>query len=72
MTQNDLNRAVAAATGETVRTIAELGFGLADPDRVDFDLEPYDPGARLIDSDQYDLERNVASVAQRSRHPGMV
>lgn len=26
MTQADLNRAVARATGETVRTIAEMGF----------------------------------------------
>jgi hypothetical protein len=26
MTQNDLNRAVAAATGETVKTIADMGF----------------------------------------------
>lgn len=26
MTQNELNRAVARATGETVRTIAEMGF----------------------------------------------
>ena len=26
MTQNDLNRAVARATGETVGTIAEMGF----------------------------------------------
>ncbi len=26
MTQNDLNRAVAAATGETVSEIARLGF----------------------------------------------
>jgi len=26
MTQAELNRAVAAATGETVRTVAEMGF----------------------------------------------
>ena len=26
MTQNELNRAVAAATGETIKTIAEMGF----------------------------------------------
>ena len=31
MTQADLNRAVARATGETVRTIASRGFSLADP-----------------------------------------
>jgi hypothetical protein len=32
MTQNDLNRAVARATGESVSTIAHLGFGLAESD----------------------------------------
>ena len=42
MTQNDLNRAVAHATGETVRTIARLGFGIADPLLVRHDPEPYD------------------------------
>ena len=44
MTQSDLNRAVARATGETVRTIAELGFSLVDPVAVDDDL-PRDPQA---------------------------
>ena len=40
MTQRDLNRAVAAATGETVSTICELGFSMAMPEVVEFDPEP--------------------------------
>ena len=41
MTQRDLNRAVARATGESFCTISRLGFGMADPPFVDFDPEPY-------------------------------
>ena len=32
MKQADLNRAVAAVTGETVHTICRLGFSLCEPD----------------------------------------
>ena len=42
MTQAEVNRAVARATGETVRTIARLGFGIADPLFVQHDPEPCD------------------------------
>lgn len=39
MTQSQLNRAVAIATGEDSRTIDRLGFSLADPERVQHDPE---------------------------------
>ncbi|NLE37492.1 MAG: hypothetical protein GX621_05645 [Pirellulaceae bacterium] len=42
MTQRELNRAVARATGESPCMISRLGFGVADPDIVAFDPEPYD------------------------------
>ncbi len=42
MTQNQLNRAVAHATGETIDTIRQMGFSVADPDHVRFDSEPPD------------------------------
>ena len=53
MTQAEVNRAVAQATGETVRTIAQLGFGIADQDVVDHDPEPYDfdPEGKVLDGD---------------------
>ena len=61
MSQNAVNRAVARATGETVRTIAHLGFGMADQDVVDHDPEPYDsdPESKAIDWDTLDAERAV-------------
>ena len=34
MTQNQVNRAVAKATGESVGTIGQMGFSVADPDHV--------------------------------------
>jgi len=51
MTQADLNRAVAAATGETVATIARQGFGFVEMptferDPLVFDWD--DQAARLL------------------------
>jgi hypothetical protein len=40
MTQAQLDRNVAAVTGESRRTIRDLGFSLADPCNVAFDPEP--------------------------------
>jgi len=40
MTQSQLERAVALATGESVSTIRGLGFGIADPAVVCYDPEP--------------------------------
>ena len=48
MTQAQLNRAVAAATGESRRTVGDLGFSLADPLETNFDPEPSDV-ARFLD-----------------------
>ena len=55
MNQNDIDRAVAAATGETVSAIKRLGFLIADPDEPI--LDPTDPvhGGRVIDWDDYHL-----------------
>ena len=40
MSQQEIDLAVAIATGESVGTIREFGFGIADPLDVDFDPEP--------------------------------
>jgi len=56
MTQRDLNRAVARATGESPCVISRLGFGIADPPTVDFDPEPYDRRAtqdKHLDWDEF-------------------
>ena len=70
MTQNQIHRAVAKATGESVGTIRQMGFSVADPDHVRFDPEPpdiRDIEERIIDWDWHDRRRNVPIVPQRSR-----
>jgi hypothetical protein len=57
MTQHALNRLVAAATGESRRTVAGLGFSLANPVVVEHDPEPYDELASYVDWDEVDAER---------------
>jgi hypothetical protein len=42
MTQADVNRAVAAATGETVEMIARQGFGFVEMPEMDRDPLVYD------------------------------
>ena len=60
MTQQQLDQAVAMATGEDVRDVRHLGFSIADPAEVLFD--PYLP-PQVVDWDLLDLERNVACFA---------
>jgi hypothetical protein len=43
MSQQDIDEAVASATGESVATINDLGFGIADPLEVNYDPEPRQP-----------------------------
>jgi hypothetical protein len=61
MTQADVNRAVAAATGESVRTVSQRGFSIADPTVVDHDPEPhdFDPESKILDWDVLDAQRAV-------------
>ncbi len=66
MTQAELNRAVALATGETVTTIRELGFSLADPDEVAHDPQPCDLDVQAIDWDAYDAKRHVPAFTPSS------
>jgi hypothetical protein len=51
MTQNEINTAVAEATGEDVGEIRHLGFSLADPEVVCFDPEPDDLPPQVVDWD---------------------
>jgi hypothetical protein len=43
MSQQDLNEAVARATGENLAVIDQRGFHLADPLDVNYDPEPRRP-----------------------------
>ena len=57
MTQKDLNRAVATATGESLREIRRRGFSLADPGDFEFDSEPCVSLPQIVDWDQLDAQR---------------
>ena len=59
MTQTDLNRAVARATGESVSAIAEMGFITLTP--IPVEREPM-----VVDWAQLDQQR-VSIFPQRSR-----
>jgi hypothetical protein len=65
MTQNQLNRLIADATGEDIADIKQRGFSLADPLEVHFDPEPCDLPPQVVDWDEVDLQHNVAVVPQR-------
>jgi len=64
LSQSELNRAVARATGESISTIQRLGFLLADQaypaDDQDFDLL----GAQVIDWDALALQRQADVVRE--------
>ena len=62
MTQNDLNRAVAAATGETVKTIAEMGF-------VPLSGIPIEREPLVVDWDQVQQQRVSVFPQRRRREP---
>lgn len=63
MTQNDLNRAVARATGETVSEICRRGFGPADPTTVVFDPEPLNAEIdRYLDWDIVNADRAALTL----------
>jgi hypothetical protein len=57
MTQTQLNRAVARATGESLNTVARRGFSIADPKTVHFDPEPPQSGPHVVDWDRLDAQR---------------
>jgi len=59
MTQNELNRAVASVTGETVSEISSRGFSPLPAD-------PYDSGLEPIDWDGLDQSRSVAVLPSRN------
>lgn len=72
MTQQDLDQAVAAATGEDVRAIRQRGFSLANPLKVNFDPEPDLRPPQSVDWDLLQLQQNVALFAQApGRIPGV-
>ena len=62
MTQHELNRAVAQATGETVSTISALGF-------IPLTGQPFEREPQTVDWDGLDGERNVSLTPRRTKTP---
>ncbi len=65
MTQRELNREIAKATGETVSTIAALGF-------VPLTSQPFEREPLTIDWDEADANRNFTIMPRRTRTPIVV
>ena len=65
MTQRELNRAVAKATGETVAEIAHRGF-------VPLTEIPYEREGETVDWDEQSANRTICSYPRRRRTPVMV
>ena len=57
MTQMEINRAVALATGESAREIRRRGFSLATSFDKDIDPEPWDRPPSVVDWDALDRQR---------------
>jgi hypothetical protein len=53
LSQQDLDREVARATGESLGTIRRRGFSIIDPSEMQFDTEPDDTPAMVLDWDNY-------------------
>lgn len=60
MTQHQLNRQIAAVTGESIRKIARMGFH-------PLWIKPLDPDPEdlIVDWDDLERQRNVALCAKR-------
>ena len=63
--QRELNREVSQKTGETISTIAALGF-------VPLTGQPFEREPQTVDWDENDAQRNVAVLSQRTRTPAIV
>ena len=62
MTQQEIDRQVARATGENLCEIRQRGFSIADPAIVDYDPEPSDVEDLIVDWDALDAGRSVPLV----------
>ena len=71
MTQYQLDKAVARATGDNLGVISRLGFSLADPIFVEHDPEPCDLDDVILDWDAETMARNVAFFPRTRSEPAI-
>jgi hypothetical protein len=57
MHQNQLERSVARATGESRSTIRRIGFSIFDPEHEPHDLDDVDLVPSVVDWDRVEFER---------------
>jgi hypothetical protein len=57
MTQSQLNRAVARATGESRSTVCRMGFSVLTDESLEADRDPL-----VVDWDEFDAERSRAAA----------
>jgi len=69
MKQSELNRQVAAATGESVATIKRLGFLLDEPMDTGDDPDDESLGPHIIDWDALAVQRQTGSRERISHEP---
>ena len=62
MDQNDLNRSLSRATGESVRTIKRLGFSLFDPGANDTAADSIDLPPQVVDWDELERDRIALAI----------
>ncbi len=60
MSQQELDAAVAEATGESLKTIRRRGFSIIDPSVAEFDPEPNILPFQTVDWDQLENDRRAA------------
>lgn len=61
MSQSELNEAVAAATGESVKTIRRRGFSIVTPLKVFEPDDEQDAASSYVDWDHVDSTRRFAA-----------
>jgi hypothetical protein len=62
MTQSQLDRAVAHASGEALGTIIRLGFSIVSFGEADFDEDASDLHPSIVDWDALDAEHSHAAA----------
>ena len=67
MTQLDLDRQVARATGESLRTVARRGFSIVELEEPRFDPEPDCPAPQVVDWDAVESQRSSTFAGRRRR-----
>jgi hypothetical protein len=68
MTQRDLDRAVAHATGEYISEIRRRGFSVLDSCADELDPDPRDAAPQIVDWDELDQLRQAPFFSPHVSH----